>query len=236
MKDSAVFSVSNLIPLIGLYGFLRFWPNTVPASIAVYAPVFEIACLITMILIALMSLVHQTFRYKLFAYTTICYLLYLISVFLPTGGLKMNVGYALFAYIVISTVLSFVYNHIEDEQKRIRINDEKSILNRMPKASICLSLFILAGVGLPITPLFWNNFIIISEIFNYSLLMGVLTMISIFAVGLSMLRALYYMKENAEDTVITMPVNDISNTHFAIYMGCLLILFVSFIQPLWFVL
>lgn len=236
MRDSFVFNVSNLIPLIGLYGFMRFWPNTVPLTIAQYAPFFEGVCIMTMLLVAFISLTSKEFRYNLFAYTTVYYLLYLTGVFLPTSGLKMNIGYALFAYIIISTILSFAYSHIEKEQKRTGILSIENILCRMPRVSICLSLFILAGIGLPITPLFWNNFIIISEIFNHNLVMGVLIMLSMFMVGLSMLKSLYQMKDRKENTILTMQVKDISNSYFIIYIGCLLILFVSFIQPLWFVL
>ena len=234
MRNSLVFNVSNLIPLLGLYGFMRFWPNTVPMTIAAYAPFFEAACILTMILISFISLTHKEFRYKLFAYTTVYYLLYLTGVFLPTSGLKMNIGYALFAYIIISTILSLLYGHIEQEKKKQSV-DEKNILCSMPRTSICLVLFILAGIGLPITPLFWNNFIIISEIFNYSLLLGALIMISLFIVGLSMLKALYYMQNSTEKATEVPMVKDISKGCLGIYIGCLLILFISFIQPLWFV-
>ena len=68
LKNPLVFLVGNLIPLVGLYGFIRFWPNSVPATIAVYAPVFEIVCIVTMLFISLVSLSHKDIRYKLFAY------------------------------------------------------------------------------------------------------------------------------------------------------------------------
>lgn len=235
MRNSFVFNVSNLIPLIGLYGFMRFWPNTVPETIAVYAPFFEAVCIITMLLVSFISLTNEEFRYKLFAYTTVYYLLYLTGVFLPTSGIKMNIGYALFAYIIISTVLSFVYSHIEQEQKQLEAECIGNILHRMPRVSICLSLYVLAGIGLPITPLFGNNFIIISEIFNYNLIIGILIMLSMFLVGLSMLKSIYHMKDRTENMTLQSQIKDISNLRFGIYMGCLLILFISFIQPLWFV-
>ncbi len=232
MHNSLVFNTSNLIPLIGLYGFMRFWPNTVPVTIAAYAPLFEAACVITMILISFISLTKKEFRYKLFAYTTICYLLYLNGVFLPTSGLKLNIGYALFSYIIISTILSLLYGYIEQENREL---NTEMILYKTPRVSTCISLFILAGIGLPITPLFWNNFIIISEIFNYSLQLGVLIMISLFIVGLSMLKVLYDMQNRTVNATREIMINDISRSYLAIYMGCLLILFISFLQPLWFV-
>lgn len=235
LYNPLAFVMSSLIPLVGLYGFMRFWPNTVPESIAVYAPLFETVCIITMLFIALISLNHKDFRYKLFAYTTVYYLLFLIGVFLPTSGLKMNIGYSIFSYIIILTVLSFIISHIEAEKKKNELYSNSGLLCYMPRTSISLSLFILAAIGLPITPLFWNNFIIISEIFNYNLLLGVLVMLSLLFVALALLEELYRMKDKSSVT-LPCPVNtDLSRTRFVAYMICLAILFISFVKPLWFV-
>lgn len=70
-----------------------------------------------MLFISLVSLSHKDIRYKLFAYTTVYYLLYLTSVFLPTDVLTQNIGYSLFSYIIIVTVLSFLISHIEHQKK-----------------------------------------------------------------------------------------------------------------------
>ena len=118
LKNPLVFLVGNLIPLVGLYGFIRFWPNSVPATIAVYAPVFEIVCIVTMLFISLVSLSHKDIRYKLFAYTTVYYLLYLTSVFLPTDVLTQNIGYSLFSYIISNSVKYMA----EGRQGKIKID------------------------------------------------------------------------------------------------------------------
>lgn len=235
LRNPLVFVVGNLIPLVGLYGFIRFWPNTVPASIAEYAAVFEGACILTMLFLSLVSLSHKDLRYKLFAYASVYYLLFLTGVFLPTGILKNNIGYSLFAYIMIVTVLSFLINHIETQKKKLNLYAGGGILCYMPRTSKCLSLFVLAGIGLPITPLFWNNFIIISEIFNYSLIFGVLVMLSLFIVALSLLEELYRMKDKTYAESSCVLGVDLPNLNFAVYIGCLIILFFSFFKPLWFV-
>lgn len=234
-RNPLVFFIGTLIPLIGLYGFMRFWPNTVPQTIAVYAPVFEIISVITMLVIALTGLSHKDFRYKLFAYAAIYYLLYLIGVFLPTGSLKMNIGYSLFSTIIIITVLSFLISYIEEEKKKQGLYSNNGILCYMPRTSICLSLFILAGIGLPITPLFWNNFIIISEILNYNLTLGVFVMASVFIVAITLLEELYRMKDKREAVQMCSMVTDLPKTALVISMSCLVVLFLSFIKPLWFV-
>jgi len=234
-RNPLVFFIGTLIPLIGLYGFMRFWPNTVPQTIAVYAPVFEVISVITMLVIALTGLSHKDFRYKLFAYATIYYLLYLIGVFLPTGSLKMNIGYSLFTSIIIITVLSFLISHIEEEKRKQNLYHNNGILCYMPRTSVCLSLFILAGIGLPVTPLFWNNFIIISEILNYNLILGIFVMASIFIVAITLLEELYKMKDKSAAAKVCSIEMDLSKSEFMISVGCLIILFLSFIKPLWFV-
>lgn len=234
LKNPLVFVIGNLIPLIGLYGFIRFWPNTVPQTIAVYAPFFEGMCVITMLFISLISLSHKDLRYKLFAYTSVCCLLYLAGVFLPTGALKLNIGYALFSYIIIVAVLSFLISHVEAQKKRMNIYGG-GILCYMPRASRCISLFVLAGIGLPITPLFWNNFIIISEMFNYNLALGISVMLSVFIIGLALLEELYRLKDKSYAAQSCALGADLPNVPFALYIGCLVVLFFSFFKPLWFV-
>ena len=235
IRHPLVFLISNMIPLMGIYGFTRFWPNTVPLAISKYALIFEVICIITMIFMALVSLSNKDMRYKLFAYTTIYYLLYLISVFMPTNILKQSIGYSLFSYIIIITVLSFLISHIETQKKKLDIYSSAGVLCYMPRTSKCISLFILAGIGLPITPLFWNNFIIISEIFNHNLILGILVMLSIIIIGITLLEELYKQKDKTYATSSCILEADISRFHFSIYICCLLILFLSFLKPLWFV-
>jgi NADH:ubiquinone oxidoreductase subunit 4 (subunit M) len=149
--------------------------------------------------------------------------------------LKSNIGYSLFSYIIIVTVLSLLIGHIEEEKKKLTIYGNSGMLCYMPKVSKCLSLFVLAGIGLPITPLFWNNFIIISEVFNYNLGFGIFVMLALFIEALSLLEELYHMKDKHVQTTACFNVADLSQSRFIIYMGVLVVLFFSFFKPLWFV-
>ncbi len=235
LKNPLVFIVGNLIPLVGLYGFIRFWPNTVPQTIAEYAPFFEGICILSMLFMSLVSLSHKDLRYKLFSYTAVYSLLFLTGIFLPTGVLKSSIGYSLFSYIMIVTILSFLISHVETQKKKLNLYLGSGILCYLPRTSKCLSLFVLAAIGLPVTPLFWNNFIIISEIFNFNLIFGVLVMLSLFIVALSLLEELYRMKDKSYAESICVLGEDLPKLHFGIYIGCLMILFFSFFKPLWFV-
>lgn len=235
LKHPLVFIIGNLIPLVGLYGFIRFWPNTVPDTISIYAPFFVAICVITILFMSLISLSHKDFRYKLYTYMTVYYLLYLIGVFLPTSVLKINIGYSLFSFFIIITILSFLISHIEKQKKKLSLYAGSGILCYMPKTSKSVTLFVLACIGLPITPLFWNNFIIIAEIFNYNLVLGTAIMLSLFFISLSLLEELYRMKDKSYATVVCNDDIDLSNKHFYICIICLIILFFSFVKPWWFV-
>ncbi len=235
IKNPLVFLISNLIPLMGLYGFIRFWPNTVPQTIAVYAPIFEVICVITMLFISLISLINKDMKYKLFAYTTVYYLLYLVGIFMPTNILRQNIGYSLFSYVIIITILSFLISHVEKQKSNMDMYSSAGILCYLPRTSKCLSLFILASIGLPITPLFWNNFIIISEIFNYDLILGIFVMLPLIIVGVSLLEELYKQKDKTYAVSSRIIGKDLSNIHFMLCITCLIGLLFSFFKPLWFI-
>lgn len=236
LKNPLVFIVGNIIPLVGLYGFIRFWPNTVPEIVERYSLLFASICVATMLFMSIISLNHKDFRYKLYIYITIYYLFYLIGIFLPTSILKINIGYSLFSFLIIITNLSFLISHIETQKKKLNLYAGAGILCYMPKTSKCVSLLVLAGIGLPITPLFWNNFIILTEIFNYNLILGTLVVFSLFVIAVSLLEELYRMKDkNYASSVCVLGV-DLSNSQFFIYLCCIIILFFSFFKPLWFIL
>ena len=154
---------------------------------------------------------------------------------MPTNTLKQSIGYSLFSYIIIITVLSFLISHIENQKKKLDIYSSTGVLCYMPRTSKCISLFILAGIGLPITPLFWNNFIIISEIFNYNLILGIFVMLPLLIVGISLLEELYKEKDKSSASLSNVTNLDMSDTSFCICICSILVLFLSFFKPLWFV-
>ena len=139
-----------------------------------------------------------------------------------------------FAYLIIITVLSFLISHIEQQKKQLNLQGG-GILCYLPRTSVCLSLFVLAGIGLPITPLFWNNFIIISEIFNHNLILGVAVILALFIAALSFFEELYRLKDKSFNTDECVIGKDLSDFEVLVYGGCLVILFFSFFRPLWFV-
>lgn len=70
---------------------------------------------------------------------------------------------------------------------------------------------------------------------DYIFDLGIMVMLSLFMVALSLLEELYRMKDKSNAASACILGADLPNLHFAVYIGCLLILFFSFFKPLWFV-
>ena len=182
-----------------------------------------------MIFIALIGLVNKEIHYKLFSYMTVYYLIYLQGVLLPTNILMSNIAYSVFSYLIITSSLTSLTAYIERQ-----INyDDGGVLCKMPKVTFIFSIMILAAIGLPISSLFANNFIIIAEIFNHNLFIGIFCVLALFLSAVSLLSDFYHMKD--ENCKINANVNDISMFRFSGMIMIIILLFMAFIKPLWFV-
>lgn len=233
IKNPLVFIEINLLPVVGVYGFIRFWPANIPDEISSLAPIFEVFCIVTMLFIAFSSFSNTSSKEKFFAYTLVYYLLYLIGVFLPTDVLIDNIAYSLFAFILVISSLTMLVTHIEREGEKL-LGTTNGILCLQPKASVAYSMLILAAIGLPVSALFWNNFIIISEIFNVSLYIGMAVIISLTLAAVSLLESLYTLKDNSCPLTVQNKIYDIDTTNFIICLVVMMILVLSLFKPLWF--
>lgn len=234
IKNPLVFIEANLIPVVGLYGFIRFWPANIPDEISSLAPLFEFFCIITMLFISFRVYSNSSAKEKLFAYTLVYYLLYLIGVFLPTDILVDNIAYSLFAFILVMSALTMIVAHIEREGEKL-FSGINGILCLQPKTSLAYSMLVLAAIGLPVSALFWNNFIIIAEIFNISLYVGTAVIITLVLAAVALLQSLYALKDDSCPINVQAKIYDIDTTEFVICLVVLLILFLSLFKPLWFV-
>jgi NADH-quinone oxidoreductase subunit M len=234
IKNPLVFIEANIIPVVGLYGFVRFWPANIPDEISSLAPIFEMFCILTMLFISFSVYSNTSVKEKLFAYTLVYYLLYLIGVFLPTDILIDNIAYSLFAFILVMAALTMIVAHIEAESEKLS-SGVNGILCLQPKTSLAYSMLVLAAIGLPVSALFWNNFIIISEIFNVSLYIGTAVIITLVLAAVSLLQNLYTLKDDTCPLNVKEKIHDIDTTEFVICIVVLLVLFLSLFKPLWFV-
>lgn len=234
IRNPLVLISANIMPVAGLYGFLRFWPGNVPEEIASLAPLFELLCTITMLFTALRGYSSLSLRDKIFSFATVYYLLYLSALFLPTDILQANVIYSLFAFLLVLSGLVMIVSHIEIEAAKF-YGSASGILCGQSKASLAYSMLVLTAVGLPVSALFWNNFIIVSEIFNASLYWGTAVILTLILAAVSLMHNLYSLKDNACIQMPSEKIYDIDAVQFAASLFVMAMLFLSFIKPLWFV-
>ena len=113
--------------------------------------------------------------------------------------------------------------------------DYRGILAYMPKLSRIFAFFVLVAVGLPISSMFWNNFVLISALFkiNFAAGIGVMTAITLICMGVTYE---LFMMRSLKRIGVNVSVEDISDRQRAFFMAVVLLLFLSFFNPLWFVL
>ena len=157
VKNPLVFLVVNLLPLTGVYGFVRFLPQTLPDGAAYYILALEIISVVTMLFIALIAFINKDFQYKMFAYLTVYYIMYLLGVLSRTELILFNIGFSFFSFLIIVAMLEVVSQYIHFQQENLDIGCE-GLLCATPRLSFIYSFFILAAVGLPLSSLFMNNF------------------------------------------------------------------------------
>ncbi len=239
IKNPLVYIVTNLMPLTGLYGFIRFWQSAIADSMRAYVPIMVAFCLLTMLFIVLTGIARKQFLYKLFSYMTVYYLMFLLAVVLLssiflTDTLLMNIGYALFIFLIVNSSLVVLDLRLERESAIHKI-EYKGVLAYMPKLAAVFAYFVLIAIGLPISSMFWNNFIIISALFNFSFFIGLVVMVAILMISIALLYELYLMRDLQTYATNNIEFSDLTRSEQAFFISIILILFLSFFNPLWFV-
>ena len=99
VKNPLVFVAVNLLPLTGVYGFVRFLPEVLPEVASFYILILEVISVITMLFIALIALINKDFQYKMFAYVTVYYIMYLLGVLSRADLILYNIGFSCFSFL-----------------------------------------------------------------------------------------------------------------------------------------
>jgi len=231
VQNPLVFLLVNLMPLTGVYGLVRFCPKAVPESVSYMLTGLEIIAAISMVFIAMIGLINKDNRYKLFSFMTVYYIIFLLGALLPTSRILLNIGYSIFAFLIIVTVLEVLASYIRREQQYRNLNFY-GILCQSPRLSLLYSFFTLAAVGFPLSALFINNFVIVSYLFRYNFNMGLVIMFAIIVSSASLLKELYVLKDNRYVHPGSVCIADISQTMFWGLVGIAVLLLVSFFNPL----
>jgi len=233
LRSSLVCVMTHMLPLTGLYGFLRFWQVTIPKGILPFVPVVVVFGIMTMLFIALIGLAHKDFLQKLFAYTTVYYLLFLLATIMLPEVYIMNIAYSLVTFLIVIASLTVLGLKAETACEDSDC-DYRGILAYMPKLSNLFSFFVLVAVGLPLSAMFWNNFVLISAFFRIGFLLGTLMMTAITMICMALLFELFIMRNLTEKRVAGVQIEDISDKQIMFFMAVVIFLFVSFFNPLWF--
>ncbi len=234
LKNPLVYTIANLMPLVGIYGFVRFWPLSVPETVEILVPIIETFAIITMIFIALIAFATQQFFYKIFSYTTIYYMLFLLAVILPTDILKMNIAYSCFIFLIVTSSLVVLDTELKTKSEEQNC-DYATILQNTPKLAKTLCFFSLIAMGLPISSLFWSNFVLVSAIFRQNFIVGVLVMFAIAMVAVVLMNELLSMFSKKSEIQQKFKIEDISTAKLLFLVSIILLLLLSFFNPLWFV-
>ena len=239
ISNPLVFVIANIMPLSGVYGLVRFFPLNAPESLSPYLLILEIISIVTMLIISLIGFSKKDIQYKIFAYTTVYYIMYLLGALLPTDALLMNIGFSLFAYLIIMAALEVMVAYIEGECQSKDVS-ERGILCNIRRTSWVFSFLILAAIGMPLSSMFLNNMVIFAGLLKYNIQMAVCILLAVILSSLGLIQQLFYLKypkEGGKTVVVSVEesdVKDISLRFFCVMVliACLLIL--SFINPLWF--
>lgn len=234
LKNPLVYVIVNMMSLIGIYGFVRFWPLSVPESIEILVPTIKTLAIMTMLFVALIAFVNKQFLYKIFSYTTIYYLMFLLAVILPTDILKMNIAYSCFIFLIVTSSL-IILDYELWEKCRTEKCEYSTVLSHTPKLAGTFLFFALIAMGLPISSLFWSNFVLVSEIFKQNFVVGLMVMAALTMAAVILMDEVLKMFSTSKDFSQKIEIPDISPAKLAFLISVIIILLLSFFNPLWFV-
>lgn len=233
ISNPLAFIVANIMPLTGVYGLIRFSPLDAPDVLKPYVFVLEVVSIISMLTIALIAFSNKDIKYRLFSYMTVFYIFYLLGALLPTDKILLNIGLSLSSYIVIVSSLEVLAYHFESQRMNHNVSTG-GILSYTPKTSFVFSFMILAAIGCPLSSLFLNNFTILAGLIKFNIKMAAFILFAILLCSLNLLQSLFYLKYPSKKLPLV-DIADISKATFAFMLIIMLLLLMSFVNPLWFV-
>ena len=233
IRNPLVFIITNILPLTGIYGFMRFLPNGMDVLSIFYISALEIIAVITMVFIALIGFTNRDAQYKFFSYITVYYIMYLLALLNHDSFTEINIAFSCFSYLIVIAALEFLSDYLYFEQEEKGLNPD-GILCSVPRISFVYSFFILAAVGLPVSSLFVNNFLIVSNLMSKNLNIGLLVVVSLTLVSGALLKNLYRLKDRSRLNQDKPCIADIRSKTYGFLIIIMMVLLMSSFKPLWF--
>ena len=235
IRNSMVFLISMMLPLSGLYGFVRFLPPSLPNALYYGVVILQIVAVITMLFIALIGFINKDRQYKIFAYITVYYIMYLLGILTQNNVVLLNIAYSFFSFLIIITSLEVLSAYIAKENERLGFFDD-GVLCGCPKIAFIYSFMTLAAIGLPLSSLFLNNFLILSNLLAVNIKMGMVMLAALMIMSAALLKELFRLRDVEKCALAGHEIADLSKGKFVFMLFICFILLMSFIKPLWFVL
>jgi NADH:ubiquinone oxidoreductase subunit 4 (subunit M) len=221
-------------PVTGLYALMINRPEMLIKDNPYLSPIVGILCLLSMFRAALDVLQNASLIDRVIDTVTIYLLLYLVAVCLPTDVLTRNIGYSVFAFGIVAALLAVSAFHLARQRYLYpQYADQSATL--MPKTALVYTGAVLSAIGLPLTPLFWNNFMILSAVMDVHLVGGGVIVVAMMLMSVGLMNTLYMMRQK---NFGALPADRPLDLDDARLLGCVClfaVLFLSLIQPLWFV-
>ncbi|MBR6663755.1 MAG: hypothetical protein IKL33_02900 [Alphaproteobacteria bacterium] len=233
IRNPLAFVIASFMPISGIYGFIRFLPPSFSADVNNYIVWINIIGAITMVFIALIGFINRDTQYKIFSYVTIYNIMYLLGVLTNDNIIEYNIGYSLFSFIIIVASLSVINSYIYHKEQETE-SESRGFLCRAKRLSLVYSFMIIAAIGLPVSAIFINNFLILSKLLGANLEIGSLLIFAILIVGATLLQELIRLKTNNVNCKLGKN-DDISTWQFIFMLFVIFVLVMSFLNPLWFV-
>ena len=234
LKNPLVYIATNLTSLTGIYGFVRFWERTIPESMGAFIPVMEIFGVMTMLFVAFIGISFREFMPKLFSYSAVYYLLFLLGIILLPMQYEKNIAYSLFIFLIVNATLAVLELWSENAREESGC-DYRGMLAYMPKLTRIFTFFVLVAVGLPMSSMFWNNFVLISALFRENFMIGLGIMTAITFISMALVYELFMMRNLPSKCVPERETEDISDRNATFFVAIIILIFLSFFNPLWFV-
>ena len=159
--------------------------------------------------------------------------MYMLGLLSKNSLIMLNVGFSFFSYLIIVAGLEFVFGYIRTQQEKLELGTE-GLLCPVPRLSFVYSFLVLAAIGLPVSSLFLNNFLIISSLLENNFNLGITVIGALVLSSGALLGDLYRLKDSSAFSPDKGCILDISRPYFVFLVFIIFVLIASFVRPLWF--
>ncbi len=233
IHDPLVFIASSILPLSGIYGLVRFWPDNIPTQVSDFFFLINIVGTVTMLFISLIGFIHKDTQYKIFSFVTVYYVMYLLGIFSGENLILQDIGYALFGFLIVFASLEVVSAYIY-RQERLHDSSSSGFLCRAKRLSLIYSFLTFASAGFPISAMFTNNFLILSQLLSKNIQLGTILMLAGIIAAAALIREMFRLKTDSKECILG-KAEDLPVAQFLYMLFMVFLLLMSFIRPLWFV-